>query len=118
MRRAVCAAAMATLAAVLAGCGSESPGGTAVPTIVYGSYGSTADIDCGNGKSLTVAGSNNTLTVSGSCTSVRVDGADNTITLARVDGELSVLGLNNTIRYKAGDPRVDDTGSGNRISQG
>jgi len=118
MRRAVCAAAMTTLAAALVGCGSDGSAGTVGPTITYGSYGSNADIDCGNGKSLTVAGSNNTLTVTGSCASVRVDGADNTIKLARIDGELSVVGLNNTVTYKGGDPSVDDTGSGNRISRG
>jgi hypothetical protein len=108
---------MTTLAAALAGCGSDGAAGTVDPTINYGSYGGTADIDCANGKSLNVAGSNNTLTVSGSCASVRVGGADNTIKLARIDGELSVAGFNNTITYKAGDPNVDDAGSGNRISR-
>ena len=32
-------------------------------TINYGSFGTTADIDCADGKSLNVGGSNNTLTV-------------------------------------------------------
>lgn len=118
MRRAVCAAAMTTtLAAALTGCGSDGGAGTVDPTINYGSYGSTADIDCGNGKPLNVAGSNNTLTVIGSCSSVHVGGADNTIRIARLDGELSVVGFNNTITYKAGEPNVDDAGSGNRISR-
>ena len=34
-------------------------------TINYGSFGTTADIDCADGKSLNVGGSNNTLTVHG-----------------------------------------------------
>lgn len=118
MLRAVCAAAATSLAMLVAGCGSESPAPPAGTTISYSSFGTTADIDCGNGKSLTVAGSNNTLTVTGACGSLSVDGADNTIRLARVDGQLSVPGLNNTITYKAGDPQVDDSGTGNRISRG
>lgn len=117
MRRAVCAAAMTIVAAALAGCGSDGSADTGVPAINYGSYGGTADIDCGNGKSLNVAGSNNTLTVTGSCSSVRVGGADNTIRLTRIDGELSVVGFNNAITYKTGEPDIDDAGSGNRISR-
>ncbi len=113
---AVFAAAM-----TLAGCGAGASGPAApVPAggaVDYGSFGTTADIDCGSGSSLNVAGSNNTLTVSGTCASVRVGGSDNTITLERVDGRLSVAGLNNSITYKAGDPSVEDSGSGNRISR-
>ena len=53
---------------LLAGCGSDDEGAAAPvagSTINYGSFGTTADIDCGRGKSLNVAGSNNTLTVRG-----------------------------------------------------
>jgi Protein of unknown function (DUF3060) len=116
----------------LAGCGSESKetntptatvgsSGAQVEignTINYGSFGTTADIDCGDGKSLNVGGSNNTLTVKGTCASVNIGGADNKITFDKVDKELSVVGLNNTVTYKEGDPKVDDLGSGNKISKG
>ena len=34
-------------------------------TVNYGSFGTTATIDCAKGKSLNVGGSNNTLTVTG-----------------------------------------------------
>ena len=105
----------------LAGCASDGgKSGTQVEvgsTINYGSFGTTADIDCGDGKSLNVGGSNNTLTVVGTCTSLSVGGADNTITVNRIDGELSVVGLNNKVSYKSGDPAVDDQGSGNRIGK-
>lgn len=109
-----------TLAA--AGCGSQGAD-TSAPvqvssTINYGSVGTTADIDCGDGESLNVGGSNNTLRVKGTCASVSVGGADNKITLERVDGELSVVGLNNIVTYKSGDPDVNDAGSGNRINKG
>lgn len=86
-------------------------------TINYGSFGTKADIDCGQGKSLNVGGSNNTLTVTGTCASVSVGGADNTITVTRIDGELSVVGLNNRVTYKDGEPDVNDTGTGNKISK-
>src|SRR5947208_13477276 len=86
----------------LAGCGAESndtktPTATAGSsgaqveignTINYGSFGTTADIDCADGKSLNVGGSNNTLTVKGTCASVNIGGADNKITFDKVDKQL------------------------------
>ena len=87
-------------------------------TINYGSFGTTADIDCADGKSLNVGGSNNTLTIKGSCASVNIGGADNKITLDRVDDSLSVVGLNNTVTYRDGDPKVEDRGSGNTVTKG
>lgn len=106
----------------LAGCGSDDSGPPTPPTpgstITYSSFGTTADLDCGRGKSLNVAGSNNTLTVRGSCASVSVGGADNTILAERIDGSLSVAGLNNTVSYQLGEPTVNDEGTGNRISWG
>ena len=118
--RAVLTALALTLA--VAGCGSgRGTQGTRVDvgnTINYGSFGTTADIDCGNGKSLDVGGSNNTLRVTGVCASVSIGGADNKITLERIEGALSVMGLNNIVRYTSGEPSVNDGGSGNRITRG
>ncbi len=108
-------------ALLLAGCGSNDGAGStdqAGNAVNYGSFGTRATIDCGRGKSLTVGGSNNSLKVTGTCSSVTIEGADNTIAVARIDGDLSVVGLNNTVTYKDGDPKVDDSGSGNRISRG
>ncbi|PRC52263.1 hypothetical protein C6A85_59805, partial [Mycobacterium sp. ITM-2017-0098] len=78
-------------------------------TINYGSFGTTADIDCADGKSLNVGGSNNTLTIKGAFAKVNIGGADNKISLDRVDAELSVVGLNNTVTYRDGEPKVNDT---------
>lgn len=101
------------------GCGSAEPApGVVVEAISYGSFGTSADIDCGTGKSLNVEGSNNTLTVSGRCDSLRVGGADNTVNAQQIDRELSVPGLNNIVNYRDGDPTVYDSGSGNRITKG
>ena len=115
----------------LAGCSSDGnkPAPTATAgssgaqvevgnTINYGSFGTTTEIDCASGKSLNVGGSNNTLTVKGTCGSVNIGGADNKITLDQVDQDISVVGLNNTVTYKAGDPKVQDLGSGNSIKKG
>ncbi|BBZ10470.1 DUF3060 domain-containing protein [Mycobacterium branderi] len=87
-------------------------------TINYGSFGTTTDLDCADGKSLNVGGSNNTLTVKGTCGTVSIGGADNKITFDKIDKQLSVVGLNNTITYKNGDPKVDNLGSGNTINKG
>ncbi|MEE6164906.1 MULTISPECIES: DUF3060 domain-containing protein [unclassified Mycolicibacterium] len=87
-------------------------------TINYASVGTTADIDCAGGKSLTVGGTNNTLTVKGTCASVNIGGSDNKITFEKIDKDLAVLGFNNTVTYKAGDPKVTNTGSNNTVSKG
>jgi Protein of unknown function (DUF3060) len=115
----------------LVGCGADS-GDTTSPTatvgtsgaqveigntINYGSFGTTADIDCADGKSLNVGGSNNTLTVTGTCASVNITGADNKINFDKIDKELRVVGLNNTVKYSDGDPAVNNLGSGNNIEK-
>jgi len=124
--------AIALAAVALAGCsskGSEDSSPTATAgksgaqlevgnTINYGSFGTTTEIDCGDGKSLNVGGSNNTLTVRGTCSSVNVGGADNTITFDNINKELSIVGLNNTVTYKAGEPKVNNLGTGNNINKG
>jgi hypothetical protein len=121
-RAAALAAWTPLFALAMAGCGSrDGEPSTRVlsgSTVNYGSFGTSADLDCGRGNSLTVTGSNNTLKVAGACSSVRVSGADNTIALVQVDVELAVDGLNNTVTYKAGEPAVEDSGSGNRIGRG
>jgi hypothetical protein len=122
----------ATLAVSLTACGStgqdaDKPTATAGTsgaqveignTINYGSFGTTAEIDCADGKSLNVGGSNNTLTVKGTCAKANIGGADNKISFERVDSELSVVGLNNTVTYRDGDPKVNDTGRNNDITKG
>jgi len=86
-------------------------------TINYSSLGTTTTLDCGDGKSLNVGGSNNTLTVKGTCGTVSIGGADNKITIDKIDKHLNVVGFNNTISYKDGSPKVDNLGSGNTINK-
>lgn len=40
------------------------------------------------------------------------------MTLTEVHQTISVLGVNNTVIYRAGDPKIDDLGSGNSITKG
>jgi hypothetical protein len=130
-RFAVPLATLATVGALsLAGCGADGSGPATMTagssgvqveignTINYGSVGTTADIDCADGKSLTVGGSNNTLTVKGTCANVNIGGADNKITFDKINDGLNVVGLNNTVSYKDGAPKVNDTGSGNSVRKG
>lgn len=130
-RTLITAIGVAAALAGMTGCGSESSDtnsptatvGTSgaqveiANTINYGSFGTTADIDCADGKSLNIGGSNNTLTVKGTCASVNIGGADNKVTFDRVDNSLTVVGLNNTVTYRDGTPKVDDRGSGNSIDK-
>ncbi|WP_085138212.1 DUF3060 domain-containing protein [Mycolicibacter nonchromogenicus] len=121
------AAATALLSAVLAGCESQAPpakssrisqnyDGRFANTIRYESFGATSALDCADGKSLHVLGSNNKLTVRGRCEAVNVAGADNRITIERIDKTLTLSGLNNTVTYYGGDPKVDDRGVRNTVA--
>ncbi|AEJ45821.1 conserved threonine rich protein [Mycobacterium tuberculosis CCDC5079] len=85
--------------------------------LTYGSIGTTATLDCADGKSLNVAGSDNTLTVNGTCETVTVGGANNKIAFDRIDERLVVVGLDKTVTYKNGDPTIDNLGAGNRINK-
>lgn len=118
----------AALTAVLAaGCGSDdavTPSATTESTaelvdigqtITYSSIGATTGLDCANGKSLNVIGSNNTLTVGGTCERVIVGGPDNRITVQKIAREIVVVGFHNTITYHDGDPVISDTGDANTI---
>ena len=129
--RAAFAAPLLAVALALAGCGGDGAGSSPTMTagtsgaqvqvgntVNYGSFGTTAEIDCGDGKSLNVGGSNNTLTVRGTCAAVNIGGADNKITLDKIDKDLSVVGLNNTVVYLDGAPRVNNLGTGNDIRKG
>ncbi|MEX7472367.1 DUF3060 domain-containing protein [Mycobacterium adipatum] len=129
--RTLIAGTVAAMALALTGCGasgdSDAPTVTAGTsgaqveignTINYGSFGTTADIDCAQGKALNVGGSNNTLTIKGTCSSVNIGGADNKVTLEHVETEISVVGIDNTVVYKGGDPKVEDLGSGNKVDKG
>ena len=86
-------------------------------TINYVSTGTTTTLDCGDGKSLTVGGFNNTLTVTGACGTVSIGGGDNKITVDKIGGRLNVVGSHNTVSYKDGDPKVENLGSGNTINK-
>ena len=87
-------------------------------TLNYGSMDTTATLDCANGKSLNVLGSNNTLTVTGTCEKVDIGGTNNKITIDKINTKLTVLGSNNTVTYKDGDPKVSKIGSTNTINKG
>ena len=86
-------------------------------TINYTSLGTTTTLDCGDGKSLNVGGSNNTLIVNGTCGTVSIGGADNKLTIDKIAKNLNVVGFNNTITYKDGNPKVENLGSGNTINK-
>ncbi|HEX7321839.1 MAG TPA: DUF3060 domain-containing protein [Mycobacterium sp.] len=84
--------------------------------INYDPSGTTTQLDCGAGKSLSVRGSNNRLAVKGICSSLAISGADNRIDVERIDELLTVTGFANTVTYHGGHPRVDDRGSANTVT--
>jgi hypothetical protein len=109
---------------VITSCGSKKQSIDKLPvaeignTINDGRFGSTATLDCAEGKSLNIGGSKNTLTVKGSCGSVVIGGDDNKVSFDKVDTELVVAELNNTVTYHDGNPNIQDLGTGNTITKG
>ncbi len=93
---------------------SEQSGGGA--TVTINESGLTRSVDCA-GQGVVISGSANTLTFTGTCTSVAVNGSRNEITIADV-GEIAVNGSFNTITWAAGDPKTSNNGQGNSIGQG
>ena len=87
-------------------------------TVVYAYMGQTATISCEEGKSLNVTGSDNTLTVNGTCETVSVGGTKNKITLDKVNKRITVLGMDNTVTYKDGDPEINKLGPNNTVTKG
>jgi hypothetical protein len=49
---------------------------------------------------------------------VSVGGAGNRITFDKVNSRLTVPGINNTVTYKGGNPKVDNIGPGSTVSKG
>jgi hypothetical protein len=41
----------------------------------------------------------------------------NNVTFDKITSHLTVLGLNNTVTYKDGSPKVDNLGSGNTVNK-
>jgi Protein of unknown function (DUF3060) len=80
--------------------------------------GQTATLDCAGGKAA-VLGSNNVLTVSGSCTGLDMYGSGNKITVQfGPAAEISFVGSGNSIRWTSSDgkpPKVSYVGSGNEL---
>ena len=122
------AVAGTAIAVVLIGCGADdgpaATGGNSgsqvdlANSIDYPSVGTTAELDCADGKSVNIGGSNNTLTITGTCASVNVAGSDNRITIEAVDDDIRVGGINNTINYRTGDPAIDSASASNAIRKG
>lgn len=106
------------------GCGSKQQDTDKPPvaemgnTINDGTFGRADTLDCADGKSLNIGGSQNTLTVKGRCDSVNIGGDENEVTFEQVDTQLIVVGLNNTVTYRQGDPNIQDLGTGNTIAKG
>jgi hypothetical protein len=49
---------------------------------------------------------------------VDIGGTNNKITIDKINTKLTVLGMNNTVTYKDGDPKVSNHGSGNTVNKG
>jgi hypothetical protein len=85
----------------------------------YIASGQTASLDCAGGKAA-VMGSNNILTIKGSCTELALYGSGNKITIAFApDAQISFVGSQNTIEWSTADgkpPKVSYVGSGNTLT--
>ncbi len=98
--------ALPVLSAAIIGAASLGLAGTAnaeqdASTITYGSSGVTATIDCGDGSALHVDGSNDILTVTGTCSSARITGDANQVAFDSVTDDIDIPGNRNNVNVKA-----------------
>ena len=78
--------------------------------------GETKTLACNDGH-LIVDGRDETITVTGHCSSVSVDGVIHHVTIDSAD-TIDVDGLNNVITYHSGSPHVTSSGFSNSVKQG
>lgn len=81
----------------------------------------TVTHDCEDGGKVEIVGSGNKVAVTGACESIEVTGSDNKVTATTVR-RIETTGSDNIVTWKHGPekgkkPRVNNTGSNNRITQ-
>lgn len=96
---------------------------TATPAFANADFtgaGQTIDLDC-DGKSATIVGANNEMTITGHCQLLSIEGAANRVHVQMAkNGVIRVTGASNEIDWATPDgskPRLQITGAGNRISK-
>lgn len=77
--------------------------------------------DCADGGKVEIVGSDNKVTLTGTCELVEVTGSDNKVT-AHIARRIETTGSGNSVTWKQGaekgkKPRISNTGSNNRIAQ-
>lgn len=100
--------------------GGTNPPAQGGATKVINESGTSIRHDCAGGG-VVVNGSDDAVTLTGSCPNVVVNGDDNSVTIARVDA-IQVNGDGNVVTWSAGasrgEPQVTTLGSGNRVTKG
>jgi hypothetical protein len=98
------------------GTGGGASGGSTGGTLTLTDSAKTKTIDCA-GQNVSITGSSNTYTFTGSCGEMAVNGSKNEITIAKV-GQISVNGSFNHVTWSSGNPKTSNNGTGNTIGQG
>lgn len=110
MRAASIGAAMAIFAAAT----------TASAQAEFTGAGQTTDLDCG-GKTATIVGASNEMTITGNCQLLSIEGASNRVHVAMAkNGLIRVTGASNEIHWTTPDgsrPRLQITGADNRVAK-
>jgi hypothetical protein len=70
-----------------------------------------------NDNILDIAGSNNTVVITGNCVSVNVSGVNNIVTVDSAD-TIVVSGVDNRLTFRSGSPQISKSGFGNVVEQG
>jgi len=91
-----------------AGAIAKSDGGHAFTGIAQ-----TEEHACAPGEDIDVGGTNNHLTLTGTCGEVTVGGLGQVVTIERA-ASITLSGKNNTVTWTHGEPKVTKSGSGNQ----
>jgi hypothetical protein len=98
---------------------TAEPSVSAVPpgtSVTIAGFGKNETIECNDGL-INIAGSQNTIMITGNCLSLNVSGVENTVT---VDGTPTIVvsGVDNRVTFHSGSPEINNSGFGNVVEQG
>ena len=70
-----------------------------------------------DGSAVSISGVSNTVVITGHCATVQISGVSNVVTIDSTDA-IGASGIQNRITFHSGQPKVDNSGSGNTVEQG
>lgn len=96
---------------------ADPAGAAVVPGTITGNHATNIVYDCSTTSRLLIAGSDDTVTLAGTCEQLSITGDANEVRVADV-GAIDLTGDRNHVTWGTGSPQVRDTGTANVVAHG